>query len=112
MTRDNLWQRLRALEGRTLRTVTGRGVFEVLRVADDAVHIRVRSSGREYGVRRREIEAGGALGLRGAALTPFRVRQASASEYRPAYVAALLRAVDGDARVLGQAADISGLPHA
>jgi hypothetical protein len=37
MTRDNLWQRLRALKGRTLRTVTGRGVFEVLRVADDAV---------------------------------------------------------------------------
>lgn len=101
MTRDNLWPRLKSLEGRTLRTVTGEGAFEVLRVADSTVRIRIRSSGREQGIPRREIEAADRLGLRGDALTPGRVRAEGASEYRPAYVAALLRALDGDPRVLG-----------
>lgn len=53
----------------------------------------------EQAVPRTEIDAAAALALRGEALTPARVREAGASEYRPAYVAALLRGADGDPQV-------------
>ena len=66
----------------------------------DAV-TREQKALKDGSVPRTEIEAADRLGLRGDALTPSRVREAGASEYRPAYVAALLRAADGDTRVLG-----------
>ena len=88
-----LWERVRALEGQTLPTVTGREAFEIVEVGDDRVRVVPRSSGKPRSpIERWRFEHAEALGLATADVTPAQLRQAGVSEFNPAYVAAIIRA--------------------
>jgi hypothetical protein len=88
----DLRQRVRLLEGRTLRTQRG-AAFDVERVTDHGTYIHIRSSGSRRNVPWREIDQAYALGLSRDELTPARIRSEGASEFNPAYVAAILMAL-------------------
>ncbi len=90
---DQIWGRVRELEGRTLRT-TGQGKsFDVEAVTEHSVAISPHSTHRLRSISRQEFERAVRLGLRGEKLTPIAIRQARASEANPAYVAAILRTI-------------------
>ena len=89
----SLWNRVRALEGQTLPTVSGRGTFfEVAEVGANHVPVVPRSSGKPRRIERREFEQAESLGLATAGVHPIQLRRAGASEFNPAYVAAIIRA--------------------
>jgi hypothetical protein len=91
-----LWEQIRALEGRTLPTVSGREAFDVIGVDDDHVRVVPRSSGKPRSpIPRWRFERAEALGLATADVTPSRLRHAGVSEFDPAYVAAIIRAAVG-----------------
>ncbi len=86
---------VKGLVGLTLLT-TGQGKqFDVDAVEHGAVVIRVHSSGRTYRIPWDSIEAAEQMRVRGESLTPRALRDAGASEYHPAYVAAIFREIDG-----------------
>ena len=86
-----LWEGVRALEGRTLPTERGRE-FDVPEVGDDHVRVVPRSSGKPRRIERREFEQAESLGLATADVHPIQLRRAGASEFNPAYVAAMIHA--------------------
>ena len=92
-----LWERVRALEGRTLPTVSGREAFDIAAVTDGHVRVVPRSSATPRTITRREFEHAEALGLATADVTPIQLREAGVSEFNPAYVAAIIRAAVGQA---------------
>lgn len=90
---DQMWGRVRELEGRTLRT-TGQGRdFDVEAVTEHSAAISPHSTRRLRSISRQEFERAVRLGLQGAELTPIAIRQTGASEANPAYVAAILRMI-------------------
>ncbi len=92
----SLWERVRALEGRTLPTVSKReAFFEVAEVGDGYVRVVPRSSGKPRRMERREFEQAEALGLATTDVAPIQLREAGVSEFNPAYVAAMLQAAVG-----------------
>lgn len=97
---DELWARVRALEGRMLVTTAGKA-FRIVAVGTDYVRIAPESSGKERPVHRSEIEGAVAMARAGREVSPVRLREAGVSEFNPAYVAAIVRA-------LGR---VSGLLH-
>jgi hypothetical protein len=96
MTNNELWRRINQLEpGTTLRTVTGQPfIFD--RVAADIVHIRVGPNRRPRRLPRAMLEAANELGLRGDALIPSKIRAEGISEFDPAFVVGVLKAVGAD----------------
>lgn len=87
------WERIRALEGQTLPTVSGRTAFDIAAVDDDEMRIVPRSSGKPRAIKRRVFERAEARGLSTVDVTPSQLREAGISEFNPAYVAAIIRAV-------------------
>ena len=85
------WIDIQALEGQTVSTVTG-VPLGVERVEERAVIVRLQN-GEARRIPREEVEAAAQLGLQGNDLRPTTVRAAGASDFNPAYVVALLRAV-------------------
>ena len=92
-----LWDGVRALEGRTLQTVTGKG-FDVVSVSDSHVRVTLHSSGRTLPIPRKAFDQAEALGLATASVRPSELREAQVSEGQPAYVAAIIRAVIGSTK--------------
>jgi hypothetical protein len=87
-----LWEGVRALEGRTLQTVTGKS-FDVAEISDSHVRVTVHSSGRTYPIPRRAFDQAEAFGLDTPSVRPSKLREARVSEGQPAYVAAIIHAV-------------------
>ena len=90
-----LWELVRALEGWTLPTVSGRAAFDITLVDDGYVRVVPHSSGKPRAIEREEFEQAAALGLATATVTPIQLRRAGVSEFNPAYVAAIIRAAVG-----------------
>jgi hypothetical protein len=88
-----LWERIRALEGQTQTTVSGRAVFDIVAVNDGCVRVVPRSTGKARCIDRREFEEAEGRGYASAVVAPSDLRQAGISEFNPAYVAAIIRAV-------------------
>src|SRR5687767_11139686 len=88
----SLWERVRAFEGWTLPTVSGRATFDITLVDDDYVRVVPKSSGKPRAIKREEFERAEALGLATADVKPIQLRRAGISEFNPAYVAAIIRA--------------------
>jgi hypothetical protein len=88
----SLWERVRALEGRTLQTVSGRATFDITAVGDDYIQVVPRSSGKRRTIQRWRFERAKELGLDKVDVTPIQLRTAEVSEFNPAYVAAIIRA--------------------
>jgi hypothetical protein len=91
----SLWERVRALKGWRLPTVSGRAAFDITAVDDDSVHVVPHSSGKPRIIKREEFERAEALGLATVDVTPIELRRAGISEFNPAYVAAIIRAAVG-----------------
>jgi hypothetical protein len=88
----NLWERIRALEGRTLPTVSGRAEFDIASVDDGYVRVVPHSSGKARPIKREDFERAEALDLATTDVTPIQLRRAGISEFNPTYVAAIIRA--------------------
>src|SRR3712207_2385446 len=91
----SLWERIQALEGWTLPTVSGRGEFDIASVIGGYIRVVPRSSGKPRPIKREEFERAEALGLATIEVAPIQLRRAGASEFNPAYVAAIFRAAVG-----------------
>lgn len=92
-----LWGGVRALEGQTLQTVTGKG-FDVVSVSDSQARVTVHSSGRTYPIPRKAFDLAEELGLDTSSIRPSALREARVSEGQPAYAAAIIHAVRGAER--------------
>ena len=90
---DELWSRVKELEGRTLQTLSRRLPVHITRVEHDQVLVTPESTGTTRAIRREEIEKAYELRLSTEELTPSRLRAEGASEFNPAYVAAILNAL-------------------
>ena len=91
-----LWDRIRALEGRTLTTESRRAVFDVIEVNETRARVVPRSSGTSrHGIRRREFDRAEALGLIRSDVTPSQLQRAGVSRFNSSYVAAMIRAALG-----------------
>ena len=93
---DDLWRRIERLRGQSLRTVTGKE-FQVVTAEPDRTNILTiipKSTGKPRPIRREEFERAYRLRLKAHELTPMRIRHGGASEVNPAYVAAILRAIE------------------
>jgi hypothetical protein len=88
------WTEIKALVGKTLRTLDQNNAFDVIAVTDQAVVVCPRASGKERTIKRGEIEpAFRELVARGMIQrTDVRDRY---SNFNPAYVAAILAALPG-----------------
>src|SRR4051794_13702783 len=91
----SLWEQVRALDGFTLPTVSGRAAFDITAVDDGYVRVVPRSSGKPRPIKREEFDRAEALGLVTADITPIQLRGAGISEFNSAYVAAITRAAVG-----------------
>ena len=88
---DEFWMWATGLPGAKIRTATGR-TFEVTSVSRlHGITITPESSGIPRTISSHELDRARRLGLHGSELSPWRVRQGGASEFNPAYVAAILR---------------------
>lgn len=90
-----LWERVRLLEGRKLNSTSGRSTFEILSVKSDVALIRIHSTGSERSIRRQEFDKALKFGMVTFSVTPSQIRESGASEFSPAYVAAIIRTVLG-----------------
>lgn len=87
-----LWDRIRALEGRTLTTVSRHNAFDVIQVTDTRVQIVPRSSGASRaGIDRRSFERAEVLGLARSDVTPSQIQNAGVARFNSSYVAAMIR---------------------
>lgn len=87
------WERVRAMKGQTLPTVTGRAVFDVEAADNDSIQVVPYSSGKPRTISSHEFDRAEILGLAVPSVTPIQLRTAGASEFNPAHVAAIIRAV-------------------
>jgi hypothetical protein len=87
-----LWECVAGLSGKTLRTLRGK-TFDVSSVTPTEVVVVPLSTGKPRPIRREEIEQAHALGIEPTRLIAKEVRDAGASEVNPAYVVAILKAI-------------------
>lgn len=85
----NIWQMIKALEGKTLYTLYHRKPFDILDVGERDVVIRVQATGKERTIPKEQIEPAAAYLLSQGSLTRAEIRE-NFSEANPAYVAAIL----------------------
>jgi hypothetical protein len=94
----SLWDRIQALEGRTLPTVNGRETFDVAEAEVDEHRIRVvpRSTGKPgRPIPRWQFERVEALALATVDLRPSHLEQANVDDFNWSYIAAIVRAAIG-----------------
>ncbi len=101
-----LWDRVRDLVGRELRTASHlERPFLVLAVEDDALLVRVAAGvagarvAREYRIARAEVEAAARLHLPVTWRLAFTLLERGVSTAYPAFVAGILRALEEDGTV-------------
>lgn len=87
-----LWNEVQTLGGQTLWTVRGNG-FDIASVSDDLVRIILHSSGRVCFIPKGAFDQAEAQGLDTSEVSPSLLRKAGVSEFQPAYIAAIIRAV-------------------
>ena len=89
----SLWERVRALEGRTLPTVSGRATFDITAVDNRYVQVVPRSCGKpRRPLKREDFERAEALGLATADVTRDQLSGVGIDEYNLSYVTAIIRA--------------------
>ncbi len=88
---DALWQRVRALSGQTLTTVSGRARFDVTDVDDNRARVVICSSGHSCNVSRGGFERAAAFGLVVYGVTPYDLRKAEIEH--PTYTAGIINAI-------------------
>jgi len=93
VTNDELWDRVRALEGSLVPASTGRRTFYVVSVSTDVAVLRVP---KRYEVRRSTLEAAYALGRSSNALLPREISQARFDGVDPTLLIGLLNAIGAD----------------
>jgi hypothetical protein len=92
----SLWERVRALEGFTPPTVSGRATFDITSVDDDCVRVVPHSSGKlRRPIKRGDFERAEVLGLATADVIPDQLRGVGIDEYNLSYIAAIIRAAVG-----------------
>jgi hypothetical protein len=90
---DDIWNRVRALEGQTLRTIRGKP-FTVDAVSENTVTVTPASTGKSRPVRRSVIEDAWAKRLSDTDLRPSELRDNVArDDQNLSYVAAVLKAI-------------------
>jgi hypothetical protein len=88
----SLWERIQALEGWMLKTVSGRE-FEITAVDDRSALVVPRSSGKpRRPLKREDFERAEALGLATADVIPDQLSGVGIDEYNRSYIAAIIRA--------------------
>jgi hypothetical protein len=89
----NLWEQIRALDGRSMATSTGRGTFDGIEVDEHRIRIMLhRERMTRRSIERWRFERAEALGLARSDVIPDEIRKSQVSEFDPAYVAAIIRA--------------------
>ncbi len=89
------WDRVQALQGKTLQTVSRGATFKVEKVNNDHVWVMPCSSGKLRRIERWRFEEAERQGLVTPNVTPTEIRKKGISDFNPAYVAAIIRAVVG-----------------
>ncbi len=92
----DLWERVKRLEGSWLKTPRRGRRFLVREVAHAGVTVVPRSTGEPRLIQWEEFQRAAKLGLERKDMFASGVREAS--EFNPSYVAAILRAVQHEAR--------------
>lgn len=90
----DIWPAIEGLKGKTLRTLDRNNPFDVVDVTDQTIVVCPHASGRERTIRRKEVEpAYQELRTRGVVeRADIRERH---SEFKPAYVVAILASLPG-----------------
>ena len=94
MNREELWRRVKALQGKSVPATSGTRAFDVVNVSDDAIvvrHIRARHS-----LPRAALEAAYALGHTSNALSPAEFHAARIADYDPICLVGILNAIGAD----------------
>jgi hypothetical protein len=92
------WRQVERLAGSTIPTTSGRARFEVRRVDDRSVTVAPTSSGVERTIERHKVEAAYQLHLAGEEVSPSRLRAAGITEWHPAYIAGIVKAITSAGR--------------
>ena len=91
---DDTWNRVKALEGKTLRTVSRGESFVIDAVESNRAVITPVSSRKPRSVRRAVIEDAVSLGLRQQEITPsVLANRVATTDRNLSYVAAIVRAI-------------------
>jgi ATP adenylyltransferase len=94
MAPDNVWAKIGSLCGQTLLTLDQGQPFDVVAATEQSLIIRMHATGKERRIRRAEIEEAAKHLFSKKEITRAEIRD-KYSEANPAYVAALLAALDG-----------------
>lgn len=86
------WMQIRALKGKTIRTLDRGNPFDVLDVTENAAIVRPHENMKERNVPREEIESAYNELVAKRELTRVTIRE-KYSQFNPAYVAAILAAL-------------------
>lgn len=92
------WDRVRQLEGQTLRTKTGKP-FQVVSVDSKYVTVEPERTGTTRRIRRSEVEAAHDLHLPLEELTASRLVEERVTGFNPVYIVAMLKAIEGATEV-------------
>lgn len=87
---NDIWDDVKSLEGLEIKT-SRQARFRILLVTDTTCTIHIESSDKTRPIHRSEIEA--VSTMQTGRLRPIDVRNSGASEYSPAYVAAVLNRI-------------------
>lgn len=91
---STVWERVGQLEGRTLRTKTGKA-FQVVSVDSKYVTVEPKQTGTPRHIRRAEVEAAYDLHLPLVELTATRLVKERVTVVNPVYIVAMLRTIEG-----------------
>ena len=93
MDNEELWSRVRALQGCLVRAASGRRRFHVVRVSDDVAVLRATKT---YHLPRSTLEAAYALGRKSDAPLPGEASYARFDHFDPAVLVGVLNAIGAD----------------
>ena len=97
MDNEELWNRVRALQGCLVRAALGRRTFHVVRVSADVVVLR---AAKTYHLPRSTLEAAYALGRKSDALLPREASYARFDQFDPAVLVGVLNVDRRGSRVM------------
>jgi hypothetical protein len=90
---QNIWSRIKALEGQTLYTTKQRRPFNVVSVGDERISLTIGPSSKKTSIRRDTLEEAFEHSKTKGEVRPTDIRKAKISEARPTYVAAIIHAI-------------------